>query len=371
MMLWPFVMLLFLADSAMADESTPPLASEYIEMGPTSHAVEGDERVRERQSELSEGYMKVAPIFRTGQLLSFVRLANPTESASIYTIRLVGNPSNETYATATFALPAHASIQYSIEEIEENAGFTNLVAGDDDYSLFIQSSSTGGGVQHVLYNNDNGFFENGSICNYRPDLDYSLSNRVIINVHTSQFSESFPSSISLHQMGFTSGSYEVSIYESRTGALKGTHTFQLPGNSTDVLPMSWFEEQVGWKPTENEVYANLEFTQTQPELYYYDLSVGHLISNEQFNAQTNLTQICSINSGLSHSEHIVSGDFRGFGFSKTFTMLNGDVWRQVSFESSTDNIIFVQAIIWKDTIDGKYLLSIRGADQWVEVERVQ
>lgn len=371
MMLWPFVMLLFLADSAMADESTPPLASEYIEMGPTSHAVEGDERVRERQSELSEGFSKVYPVFRTGPLQSFVRLANPTDSSSLYTIRLVGNTTNETFATAIFAVPAHASIQYSITEIEENAGITNLAVDENDYSLFIGSSSAGGGAQHVLYNNDNGFFENGSVCSYNSDLDHSLSNRVIINAHTSQFSESYPSTISLHQLGFGGGNYEVSVYESRTGALKGTHAFFLPGNRSFRHPMSWFEEKVGWKPTEDEPYANLEFTQIEPELYRYNLAVGHFISNVVFNATTNLTQICSINSGPSYSEGIARGDFRGFGYGTTFSLLNGDDWRQVSFESSNENISFAQTIIWKSDIDGKYTLSIRGATQWVEVVRDQ
>jgi len=367
-----------IASAVHAQNETTALLPDQYRTSASIDLMASEPRTIERASAVSgtDDFI-VAPIFGSGTSTSFLRLANPTSLSANYTIRVVGSPSGNLYGTAIYSVPAYASPQYAYSQILTAASTTAPQGSDDSYSFYVRSSNTQSGFQHVLYNDTNKFFENVSVCTWGAATNYTALNRAVVNAHTTTLA-AYPTVILIHNYAATSGNYRLSVYESSTGTPKGTYDFSVVANGTYATPVSFFQTQVGWQPTSSDRHANFVFEATGSTTY--SLTVGQAITNDALGAVINMSQICGLNSGAVASSvvviptatHLVSeitSNFTGFSYNRTYNLLNGQVWRQTSFEISFSFLFFPDVVIWPS--GASYKMSVDGEDDWITVVRVQ
>ncbi|MHB1207138.1 MAG: Vgb family protein, partial [Rhodospirillaceae bacterium] len=166
----------------------------------------------------------IAPVYHGADgNQSFIRLGNGSESPVTFEIDIVGSPGGRLYGTASYVVPSLSSPQYGLNQITSSAGVSGFDTGDSSYSLYVRAPSTTGDtlVQHVIYNNANGFFENASACIYRTGVDYAGLNQNVFNVHTSRLA-GYPSFIDIHNTNGETTSYTIYVLDSVTGAMIGS-----------------------------------------------------------------------------------------------------------------------------------------------------
>jgi hypothetical protein len=227
---------------------------------------------------------------------SYVRLANTTTAPAIITVTVVGTPSGRDYGSFTYNIAASTSQQKSLHVILRDAGITpGYIAPDTGYSLYLSTTSRIPlGFQHVVHNANSRFFENMSVCTYRPNMDYTALNQFVGNVHTDQeIMRGYPTNVSVHHFGAAAGFYLVDVYVAETGEWKGNFTFTLQPNETFVAPMSYYEQRVNWVPQFGQSHANLVFRRN--EFAPYQAVVGQHVYNAALDATINMSQFCALN----------------------------------------------------------------------------
>ena len=173
------------------------------------------------------------------------------------------------------------------------AGVSGTFTGNDDgYSIYLEDPQNRGNYsfQHVIYNNDNAFFENASMCTYLHNESYEAINQILINVHTSTLAN-FLAFIYIHNYYTATVSYTATITDARNGQVIGSVKMDLPPNTSYTVPFSYFEQQLNWVPRANQEHANIIFTSTPG---YYAI-VGQMIYNSRFGSYVNMTHFCAIN----------------------------------------------------------------------------
>jgi len=275
--------------------SSRPLPEEYRVAVPPA-VFESPPSTKERgQAFNGTTYDVIAPIF-TGSdgNTSFIRLANVNAVAATFQIVIVGSPSGTVYGTATYAVPSMGTPQYGYSEVLQRAGVTSLAPQDTGLSFYLRSSHFFTGYPHVVFNLTSRFFENMTRCKFVSNVDYSGMNQLLGNVHTSVLSGlGFPAVVALHNHAATASNFTVHIYEARNGTLKGTLNLTAAANTTYSFPFSYFEQEVGWVPTEQEGHANLVFVPQAGT--QYTLTIGQAVYNQTFQAYANMSQYCGSN----------------------------------------------------------------------------
>lgn len=267
-----------------------------IAPGPPTEAPASRPDREGRQALDGRTYTVVAPIF-LGRAeedfgnLSFLRFPNGSDQTAATTVSIVGTPTGRLYGNITVTVPSLASPQFSINQILSTAGITGFLPGDSDYSLYLRNPTPFTGVQHVIFNGTTRFFENASVCTFDPETDYSAINQSLINVHTTAL-PAFPSIVFLHHYGATAATYRASVIEARQGTVKGQFTFRMEANESYSIPMQWYQDNVNWVPTANELHANIVFENLSGP---YQAITGQAIFNQQLGALINMSQVCGIN----------------------------------------------------------------------------
>lgn len=240
-------------------------------------------------------YTAVTPIFDGDEgNVSYIRLANVNDFAVTITVSVVGSPTGRLYGAAAFTIPPKASKQYAYTQVLQAAGVTGYVGEDNIFSFYLRSSEYRTGYQHIIFNGNNGFFENMSVCTWDPDFDYTGLNRAVGNVHTTnEYMVEYPSIVMLHHYGATRGLYRADLYASETGEHKGGFSFYVEANETFVIPMSWYMETAGWTPGPSESHANIIFDRLDG--LQFEAIAGQAIYNARLGAYINMSQFCGIN----------------------------------------------------------------------------
>lgn len=291
---------LFVLLSLPAYAAEPPfLPQEFIRgIAPSDMHQEAPASAPDRESPQvvqGSGYTVVMPIYAGADgNTSFLRFPNGGLATSVTSITIVGYPSGFNYGTPTVTVPSGASPQYSIYEILDAAGLSTAsftARGDLGFSLYLRNADRVMGFQHVIYNDFSKFFENASACAYEPGQDYSFLNQVMINIHTSRLA-AYPSTLFLHNFNNVATTYTADIHDARTGALKGTYTFQVLANTSYSAPFTFFEDAIGWIPASNEQHANVVVRPVGTSAFRAIL--GQAIYNANLNAYVNMTQVCRI-----------------------------------------------------------------------------
>ncbi|MFL2771427.1 MAG: hypothetical protein ACJZ9F_10490 [Rhodospirillaceae bacterium] len=227
---------------------------------------------------------------------SYIRFPNGTDANATFYASVVGSPSAENYGTAVTTVAPFASPQFSINDILDAIGSTGLAFGDDSISVYMSSPQGGNGVgfQHVIWNSLTGFFENASICNYIPDMDYSILNRALINVHTSRI-PSYPGIVFLHNYANFPITYLANIFDARDGMYLGSINFNMLANETFASELSLLESLIDFVPLANQYHVNILFEPYRTEVNTYTALAAQGIDNLQLSAYTNMSVYCAIN----------------------------------------------------------------------------
>ena len=158
----------------------------------------------------------LTPVFpSTTVKVSFVRLHNPTTTAGSATITLRRSGAATVLGTWTTSVPAGASVQTALRDIEAGARVTPAAASDT-YSLAL-TSTFNGFAQHVVWNTNSGALTNVSNCG--PALSMDGAN--LANVHTGLIAN-YPSTIILYNTGTAARAATLTIRDSRNGQTLGT-----------------------------------------------------------------------------------------------------------------------------------------------------
>jgi hypothetical protein len=252
-------------------------------------------------------YAQVFPTFPiTSANVTFIRLGNTNNAASVFHITAVGAPSGELYGTGDITVPAHATPQYDI------GGFLNILSalpldnGDTSYSFYLNNDDANTYFQTVIYNGGNGFFEDTTICAPGGSMQ---GDKNVANIHTSKLAgNQYPSTVYVHNLLYVDAEYKVTVRDSGTGAILGTvPSVQVKANGTSAIPFSFFEQRV--TIPNNVVHATLEFkpttafaaildpTGTPPNPDPDDIGAifGNTVFSAPFTAFLNLSNKCRIN----------------------------------------------------------------------------
>jgi hypothetical protein len=287
-----------------ASASAKPLTESVIAPSDISvFDIEKAERAKWAEKQAASGVEKpaaysgilattVAPIYvGVAGNTSYLRIVNGDDFNYPTTVTVVGGPNGTVYGSATISVPPGASPQYDIYSILAAANASTLRNGDTYYTLYLRNVGDVG-FQHVIYNSQNAFFENASVCTYVDGISYGTLNQVAINVHTTRI-PTYPSFAFVHNYLSSNVAMAVDIYDASTGTLKGTYSGVAAPNATYALPMADLEAAIGWVPTVSQPHANILVRSSTGSTSY--ALVGQNILNERLSAFLNMTNFCIIN----------------------------------------------------------------------------
>lgn len=252
-------------------------------------------------------YAQVFPTFpTTSSNVTFIRLGNDNDTASVFHVTAVGAPSGELYGTGDISVAAHATPQFDIGNFLTRIDALPLANGDTSYSFYLNNDDPNTYFQTVIYNGGNGFFEDTTICSPGASMQGSKN---VANIHTSKLAgNQYPSTVYIHNLLYVDAEYRVTVRDSGTGAVLGTvASVPVKANSTTTYPFSYFESRVTIPST--VVHASLEFkpttafaaildpTGTPPNPDPEDIGAvfGNTVYSATFNAFLNLSNKCRIN----------------------------------------------------------------------------
>jgi len=235
------------------------------------------------QAVLGSLYTVIGPVFRgdpgSGNNTSYIRFGHAQATASTLLITVVGSPSGRVYGTTNLTLPPLAIPQYSYSDILDAANADDLNGGDDNLFFYVRKTtpSHAWGFQHVIFNNDNLFFENVGVCTWDSSYEYSAINRVLPHIHTSLVG-GYPSQVFIHNYYNANLTFQMVLTNVNTGEVVGNKSFILGPNATVFAPMSYFEEQFGINVAALQVYqVNAYFAPVSTTGYY--LLPAHMMLN--------------------------------------------------------------------------------------------
>ena len=178
--------------------------------------------------------------------------------------------------------------------------------GDTSYTLYLNNDDANTYFQSVIYNNDNGFFEDTTMCAPGASIQ---GDKNVANVHTSKLAGGlYPATVYVHNLLYVDAEYKVTVRDSGTGKQLGiVASVPVKANSTMAIPFSFFEQRVTIPA--NVVHASLEFKPTDAFAAILDPTgtppnpdpddIGAIFGNTVFNARytafLNLSNKCRIN----------------------------------------------------------------------------
>ncbi|MCA0200619.1 MAG: hypothetical protein LCH56_07220 [Proteobacteria bacterium] len=241
-------------------------------------------------------YAVVAPLYiGTGGFYSYLRLFNGGASTATFSVTVVGSPTGTNYGTATFQVPARASIQYSMSQVLVGANAT-IRAPDTNFSFYLQSTEPLAGYQHVTHSPGAAFFQNASVCKWtiQDAVSAVAPSAILTHVHTSQLAaQGYPSAIELHNFAGTAVTYRFTVIEASSGNVVGEMNFPTRANASYTIPWSDIEGQINWAPTSSQIYANIvvsDVAGAAPAVL-----LGQTVINDRLNATLNVTTMCAVN----------------------------------------------------------------------------
>jgi hypothetical protein len=277
-----------------ADNAAPVMDSEKFLLSQFPQASNSD---RERAQAVNGSlYAVVAPLYATGDFLSFLRLFNGGSGEATFTITVVGSGTATAYGTATYTVPTAAAKQLSMSDILVAANAVNRDSADGQFSFYIQSPQALAAYQHVTLNFNARYFENAAVCKYtiQEVVKEASSQMVLPSIHTSRLaSAGYPSQIELHNFANAPVTYRFFIRDEASGTLVGQMDFPTRANASYTIPWSQIESTIGFNPTTDQIRANMIVT--DPSGAPPQILLGQTIVNNTLGVSLNMTTACAVN----------------------------------------------------------------------------
>ena len=228
----------------------------------------------------------IAGLFHSNEsaALSFLRVYNPNSFSGTVEVHVVNDLDGLELGRLSRTVPANASLQFSVAEIEEDVGINVAELGGPFYSMQVNSNFSGFAT-HVLWNPVGGALTNVSVCSN----GMSSSVQYASNVHTNLI-QNFPSTILVYNSGSVAASPGVSVYASATGEFIGGFT-----SAEDVLPNTTFITSaqgvfyfLDYQPMGDEFHTNFQLDSG------FNGLIAHIVDNEIAGVITDMTGKCNI-----------------------------------------------------------------------------
>ncbi len=217
---------------------------------------------------------------------SFIRFYNTNSTTGTVTVDVVDDLTGDVVGTYTRNIPGRASVQVSMENIENNSSpqITPLAGNTQSYSLHVSTTFIGY-VQHVLWDSSGASLTNLSGC----DNGLADSVRDIGNVHTSLIT-GYPSYVQVYNAGSTAATPTFAVRDSRNGSALGNFALStdVAPNTTAYVYVSDLVEFFGGTPDSGQFHLNLEL------LAGFQGFAQHIVDNEGSGVLTNMTAKCDL-----------------------------------------------------------------------------
>jgi len=213
---------------------------------------------------------------------SFLRFANTGSSAGTVSVVLANYTTGATLGTWTSAsIAANAALQVPITTVE-----TALAAGTAKpayYSASIQSQMTGY-IQHVLYRPADGTLTNLSTC----ETGVTTSATQVSSVHSSILDNGYPSTVAVTNVGASSGTATLGIFDANNGTRLGTYTTaSIPRDGQLQIAVATIQTAIGVTPTSSQYHYVIKLEGS------FRGSLQHLVNNTRAGVITDMTTQCA------------------------------------------------------------------------------
>jgi len=217
--------------------------------------------------------------------ISLLRLYNPASTVGVVTIELYSDNTGQKLGTWTKSIPANASPQIYLSEIERDATPRIVSRADDSYSLYVDAAFAGF-VQHVMWNPQGPYLTNVAAC--ENGLSFA-GDRYLGNVHTSIIN-GYPSYVLVHNNGNTPAKPNFTVYDSNTGSRLGTFTTtnSVLAHTSSLIYASGLMEFFGRTPIAGQNHINVVLDSS------FNGFTQHLIDNELSGMLVNMTPKCDM-----------------------------------------------------------------------------
>ncbi len=217
---------------------------------------------------------------------SNIRFYNSSVGAGSVVADVVDDLTGEIVGRFTRSIPAGASVQFSMETIENDASPQITPAAGDTQSYTLHADATFSGyVQHVLWNP-----EGGSLTNY-SGCGNGLANSVqdIGNVHTSIIN-GYPSYLLVYNSGSSAAKPTFVVKDARDGSSLGNFslTSDIAPNTSSFVFVSDLVEFFGGTPDSTQFHLNLEMQSS------FTGFAQHIVDNQTGGVLTNMTAKCDL-----------------------------------------------------------------------------
>lgn len=211
---------------------------------------------------------------------SYLRVTNTSSSGGEVEVVFRNGGSSQVLGAWIGEVPANASIQFDVDDMEALIGITPADAGEF-YSLAVSANFTGF-VQHALWNATGHSLTNLSSCS----SDISDTGQYLGNVHTSQIAD-YPSIIVVQNTSSSSDVARFDVFDSRTGELiEENFSRVVPANSSVSFTVAEFAQAFNFSPDNGQFHLN------------FVLDAGftgfaqHIVNNQSAGVLTDMTAKC-------------------------------------------------------------------------------
>lgn len=226
--------------------------------------------------------LRAASVFSSAQpeMQSYLRFFNNGGSPGTVDVTLADYETGALLATwRSPVLPPRSSRQFSIAEIESNAG--NTFTRPMVYSISVRPTFAGS-FQNIRWRRTDNTLTNISACDAQE-----RSPTTLINVHSSLLDCGYPSGVMIHNTSANTITPSFGIYDGGSGARLGTFTPTIAPNSQRLVTVGSIEQAAGISPG---------------GVYHYNMRaesgltgyVQHMVNNKAARIVTDLTETCPL-----------------------------------------------------------------------------
>ncbi|TAL04791.1 MAG: hypothetical protein EPO08_00330 [Rhodospirillaceae bacterium] len=283
---------------------------------------------------------------------SLIRIFNGTSSndwmhsgASV-TLTLHDGSTGTTVGTwVSPLLKAGVSMQFPIAEIE--SGLSPGVTKPATYAITAQAAKTGMAIQNEVLRSNDGLLSNMTAC----DTGVASLGRVLINVHSSQFSGNYPSTVAITNSGAKTLGFSVEIYDAEGGYFMGSFpTPIIPSGGHVIMSVAAMEAAAHITPSRFTPTYVIRFGRSSDGDYNFTAFFQHLVNNTRSGVITDMTTLCPVG-GPEPSYHSVDGSLHtGLIFSSANG--SGQSYLQIA---NTDSVAGTVTLTLQDSAAGTSL----------------
>ena len=227
--------------------------------------------------------LRVASAFSSSMEMvqSYLRFYNSGTTAGTIDVTIADYATGAILGTWTSpSLAAGVARQFSIQDVEDNAGstFTKLPM----YSLSVRPSFSGT-FQNILWHKDTSAMTNITVCDTPTG-----AKKTLIDVHSSLVS-THPATIVIHNTGTAAAAISLGIYNAATGQRIGTYPAGVvPSNAQKITTIAALEQTSGISPGNSIYYYNIKSDTT------FTGYLQHWLHNKSANIVADMTTTCTM-----------------------------------------------------------------------------